>query len=353
VHASSGTTGKPVVVAYTAADLGAWSEAVARSLLAIGLDRGDTLHIAFGYGLFTGALGMHYGAERLGMTVIPAGTGGTERQLDLLADLRPTAICCTPGYFMHLAERAAGKGLDLRGPGVALRTAVLGAEPWSEGMRGRLESVSRVRAFDIYGLTEIAGPGVAAECLARGGIHVWEDLFYPEIVDPETGQPVPDGGEGELALTTLSKEAMPLLRYRTRDLTRALPGPCRCGRTARRLARIERRSDDMLIVGGVNVFPTQIEEALLAVDAAAPHYLLRLRRERGLDRLELQVEYGADRFGRGDGDGLAAIERFRGEVARAVHAATGLKAEVRLMEPGALPRAVEGKARRVRDERAL
>src|SRR5271157_5452653 len=264
LHASSGTTGKPIVVAYTREDLEVWTNVMVRAFAACGLTRGDVVQNAYGYGLFTGGLGAHYGAEALGATVIPISGGNTERQIMVMKDFKVTAICCTPSYFIHLLERAAELGVNVRE--LPLRAGVFGAEPWTESMRRHIESAGGIRAFDIYGLTEIAGPGVAIECCAQKGLHLFEDHFYPEIVDPETGEPLAEGCEGELVVTTLSKRAMPMIRYRTRDITALIPEPCPCGRTLRRMRRIARRSDDMIILRGVNVFPGQIESALLAVE---------------------------------------------------------------------------------------
>jgi phenylacetate-CoA ligase len=261
VHASSGTTGKPIVVAYTQKDLDVWTSVMVRSLATCGLHEGDIIQNAYGYGLFTGGLGAHYGAEGIGATVIPISGGNTDRQLMVMKDFGVTAICCTPTYFLHLIDRASQIGLDLKS--LPLRAGVFGAEPWTQSMRKHIESVTNIQAFDIYGLSEIIGPGVAIECPHHDGLHIFEDHFYPEIIDPETGKVLPDGEEGELVLTTFSKFAMPMIRYRTRDITALLPGQCPCGRTLRRMRRIGRRSDDMLIIRGVNVYPSQIEAVLL------------------------------------------------------------------------------------------
>ena len=263
LHASSGTTGKPIVVAYTQEDVDVWTSVMGRCLAGCGLHRGDIIQIAYGYGLFTGGLGAHYGAEALGAAVIPASGGNAERQIMLLKDFGVTAMCCTPTYFLHLIDRAAGLGVDMKA--LPLRAGVFGAEPWTEWMRKHIEEPTNVEAFDIYGLSEIIGPGVGCECRKHDRLHIFEDHFYPEIIDPETGETLPDGAEGELVLTTLSKQAMPMIRYRTRDITAIMPGQCACGRTLRRIRRIGRRSDDMLILRGVNVFPSQIETALLYV----------------------------------------------------------------------------------------
>ncbi|MCQ2380020.1 MAG: phenylacetate--CoA ligase, partial [Victivallaceae bacterium] len=287
LHTSSGTTGKPIVVAYTKDDLDVWISAVARALSCCGLSGRDIIQITYGYGLFTGGLGVHYGAEAIGATVVPAGTGNTERQAMLLRDFGVTAICSTPNFFIHLVEKAAACGIDVKS--LPLRIGIFGAEPWTDGLRQHIQERAGIEAFDIYGLSEITGPGVAVECPCHRGLHIMEDLFYPEIIDPETGKVLPDGEEGELVLTTLCKYAMPMIRYRTRDITRLIPERCACGRTLRRMERVERRSDDMIIVGGVNVFPSQIESALLRV-VQSPQYMIRVYRAGHLDRLELQVE---------------------------------------------------------------
>ncbi|MDO4557505.1 MAG: phenylacetate--CoA ligase, partial [Planctomycetia bacterium] len=287
VHASSGTTGKPIVVAYTRDDIEVWKEVVKRAFLAYGLHRGDIIQVSYGYGLFTGGLGAHYGAEALGAMVIPISGGNTDRQITLMRDFGATAICCTPSYFLHLVGRAEELGIDLHD--LPIRAGVFGAEPWTDEMRERIEESTGIRAFNIYGLSEIIGPGVAAECQCQEGLHVFEDHFYPEIIDPDTGEVLPDGTEGELVLTTLSKRAMPMLRYRTRDLTKIETERCPCGRTLRRISRITARSDDMFIIRGVNVFPSQIEAAMLTIREALPHYQIILTREKGLDQIEVQI----------------------------------------------------------------
>ena len=350
LHASSGTTGKPIVVGYTREDLDVWSEVMLRSLAAAGVHAGDIVHVAYGYGLFTGGLGAHQGAEALGCAVVPVSVGNTERQVMVMRDFGVTVICCTPSYFLHLAEKARERGVDLGR--LPLRIGIFGAEPWTEGMRGRIESESALKAHDIYGLSEIIGPGVAMECREQAGQHVFEDHFYPEIIDPDTGEVLPDGSEGELVLTTLSKRAQPMIRYRTRDITALMPEPCACGRTIRRLLRIGRRSDDMLIIRGVNVFPSQIETALLSVEGAAPHFEIILTREHDLDRMEIRVEYTAEMFAAGEGDAVRGIERLRKDIEHSVESVTGIRAAVRLVEPRTLARS-EGKARRVIDRRQL
>ncbi len=344
LHASSGTTGKPIVVAYTQEDIQVWSSVMLRTFAAAGISRGDIVQNAFGYGLFTGGLGAHYGLEAIGATVVPVSGGNTDRQVMLLRDFKVNAICATPSYFLHLIERAVELGIDLRE--LPLRAGVFGAEPWTPAMRQRIETDAGIKAFDIYGLSEIIGPGVAAECSAQSGLHVFEDHFYPEIIDPGTGAVLPDGEEGELVLTTLSKRAMPMIRYRTRDITRLVTEPCACGRTLRRMQRVGRRSDDMMIIHGINVFPSQIEAALLAVEGALPHYRIVLRREHGLDQIHVEIEVSPEFFS----DRIGAMEDLRRRIAHSIHNVTGLNVTVRLAEPHSLPRS-EGKAKRVWDER--
>jgi phenylacetate-CoA ligase len=345
-HASSGTTGKPIVVAYTQEDVDDWAQVMRRSFLACGLHAGDIIQNAYGYGLFTGGLGAHYGAEALGAGVIPISGGNTERQIMILKDFGVTAICCTPSYFLHLIERATEQGVDLKQ--LPLRAGIFGAEPWTEGMRTRIEAATRLKAYDIYGLSEIIGPGVAMECPHQAGPHLFEDMFYPEVINPETGEPVPDGVEGELVLTTLCKRAMPMIRYRTRDISALNPEPCACGRTLRRIKRIARRTDDMMIIRGVNVFPSQIEAALLSVEGTLPHYQILVDRVKGLDQLEVQVEVTAQFFS----DTVGALEKLQQRLAHAIAQVIGLHVHVRLVEPHTLQRS-EGKAKRVVDRRQL
>ncbi len=346
LHASSGTTGRPIVVAYTHEDLAVWTSVMVRSFAACGLHRRDIVQNAYGYGLFTGGLGAHYGAEALGATVIPISGGNADRQLMLMKDFGTTAICCTPSYFVHLIERAGEIGMNLHE--LPLRVGVFGAEPWSDSMRQYIEENSPIRAYDIYGLSEITGPGVGIECSEQNGLHIFEDHFYPEIIDPVSGEPLPDGQEGELVLTTLSKRAMPLIRYRTRDITRLYSEPCACGRTIRRIARIGRRSDDMIIIRGVNVFPSQIEEALLQIEGTLPHYQIVLTREKGLDEMEIQVEVTPDAFG----DTIGALESLQERLNQAVERTLNLRANVRLVAPHTIQRS-EGKAKRIIDQRKL
>jgi phenylacetate-CoA ligase len=345
-HASSGTTGKPIVVAYTQEDVDDWSRAMLRSFAACGVHSGDIIQNAYGYGLFTGGLGAHYGAEALGASVIPISGGNTDRQIMVLKDFGVTAICCTPSYFLHIIERAAELGVQMKE--LPLRVGVFGAEPWTENMRQRIEQESGIKAYDIYGLSEIVGPGVAMECLCQSGPHIFEDLFYPEIIDPQTGESLPDGMEGELVLTTLCKRAMPMIRYRTRDITSLAADPCPCGRTLRRICRISRRSDDMLIIRGVNLFPSQIEAALLKVEGTLPHYQIIVDRDKGLDVIEVQVEITAEFFS----DTVGAMEQLQARISHSIESVTGLHAEVRLVAPRTIQRS-EGKAKRVIDKRKL
>lgn len=344
LHASSGTTGKPIVVAYTKEDLEVWTSAIVRCFAACGVTRGDVVQNAYGYGLFTGGLGAHYGAEALGATVIPISGGNTDRQIMVMRDFGVTAICCTPSYFIHLVERAVELGVDVRS--LPLRVGIFGAEPWTNSMRRHMEAAAGIRAQDIYGLSEIIGPGVAIECECQDGLHIIEDHFYPEVIDTETGEPVPDGIEGELVLTTLSKRAMPMIRYRTRDITALMPEQCTCGRTLRRMRRIGRRSDDMMIIRGVNVFPSQVEAALLEVEGTLPHYQIVLSREHGLDQMEVLVEVTAESFS----DRIGALEQLSSQIEDRLEHVLGLRAPVRLVEPHTIQRS-EGKAKRVIDKR--
>jgi phenylacetate-CoA ligase len=352
VHASSGTTGKPTVVGYTRADLGVWAEVCARSLAASGARPGDVFHNAYGYGLFTGGLGMHYGGELMGLTVVPVSGGNTERQLLLLQDFKPRVIACTPSYMLTLAEAAAARGVDPRS--LTIRSAVLGAEPWTEAMRGQIERLLPVKAVNIYGLSEVIGPGVSNECVeAQRGSHVFEDHFLVEVVDPRTGEPVAAGEVGELVFTTLTKEALPVIRYRTGDLASLDPAPCVCGRTSVRMSLIVGRTDDMLIIRGINVFPSQIEAVVMQFDELSPNYQLVVARERTLDSLEVRVEVAPDAAQppapRGD---AAAADDLRRRIADRLRGVIGIAARITLQAPGSLPRSEGGKLRRVIDERA-
>ena len=341
IHASSGTTGKPTVVGYTTADLQAWAEVGARSIRAAGGRPGDIVHVAYGYGLFTGGLGAHYAAERLGCTVIPMSGGQTEKQVQLIQDLKPHIIMVTPSYMLAIADEFERQGLDARRS--SLLVGIHGAEPWTDAMRGEIEDRLAMDAVDIYGLSEVMGPGVANECIeTKDGPVIWEDHFYPEIVDPATGAPVADGELGELVFTSLTKEAMPVIRYRTRDLTRLLPGTAR---SMRRMGRVAGRTDDMLIIRGVNVFPTQIEELILRDHRLSPHYVLEVRREDRLDELEVVVE-----LKRHHGDDAAAAMLVADDLARAIKGYVGVTARVRVASVGGVERSM-GKAKRVIDLR--
>ena len=345
VHGSSGTTGKPTVVAYTAGDVALWAEAMARTLACGGVTRRDILHNAYGYGLFTGGLGVHYGGERLGATVVPVSGGNTSRQIMLIHDLHATAVCCTPSYALFLAETAQEMGADLRDS--ALRVGFFGAEPWSDEMRQQLEDRLGLLALDIYGLSEIIGPGVSSECTHQCGLHIAEDLFLPEIVDPENGRALPYGEVGELVITTLTKEALPVIRYRTGDITRLTPEPCACGRTSVRMEKVSGRTDDMLIVRGVNVFPSQIETVLLRVQGVEPHYQLLVDRDSGaMDTLEIWVEVSEGVFS----DELGVLADLQANAEREIMETCGISARIKLVEPHSIERSV-GKAKRIIDRR--
>jgi len=354
VHASSGTTGKPTVVGYTRADLGVWAEVCARCLAASGARPGDVFHNAYGYGLFTGGLGMHYGAELMGLVVVPVSGGNTERQVLLLQDFRPRVIACTPSYMLTLAEAAAARGIDPRS--LDLRAAVLGAEPWTEAMRRQIERALPVKAVNIYGLSEVIGPGVSNECVeAQRGSHVFEDHFLVEAVDPRSGEPVAAGEVGELVFTTLTKEALPVIRYRSGDLASLDPSPCACGRTHLRMSLVVGRTDDMLIIRGINVFPSQVEAVVVQFAELSPHYQLVVARERTLDSLEVRVEAApeaAASLGVLDRGGPApALAALRDRIADRLRGVLGIAAQVTLLAPGSLPRSEGGKLRRVVDER--
>lgn len=344
LHASSGTTGKPIVVGYTRQDLEVWMEVMKRALASCGLNKTDIIQVSYGYGLFTGGLGAHYGAEALGATVVPTSGGNTQRQIMLMRDFGTTAVCCTPSYFNFMIEQAAANGIDMHD--LPIRAGVFGAEPWTEEMRKRIEKASGIKAYDIYGLSEIIGPGVGIECRCQKGMHIFEDHFYPEIIDPETGEVLPDGELGELVLTTLSKYAMPMIRYRTRDLTRIISEPCECGRTLRRIDRISSRSDDMFIIRGVNVFPSQIETALLSVEGTLPHYNIILYTENGLDNIEVDVEINEELFS----DKVRSMEALQHRLNAAIEGLIGLRVRVKLVAPNTIQRS-EGKAKRVIDHR--
>ncbi|MBQ9775871.1 MAG: phenylacetate--CoA ligase [Lentisphaeria bacterium] len=343
-HASSGTTGKPIVVSYTQEDLNVWMEVLKRGFSGCGLTRDDIIQVSYGYGLFTGGLGAHYGAEALGAAVIPTGGGNTKRQIMLMRDFGATAICCTPSYFNFMIEQAEADGIDMHK--LPLRAGIFGAEPWSDEMRKRIEAASGIKAYNIYGLSEIIGPGVAIECEHQSGMHIFEDHFYPEIIDPDTCEVLPDGEVGELVLTTLSKYAMPMIRYRTRDLTRIISEKCPCGRTIRRIDRISSRSDDMFIIRGVNVFPSQIETALLSVEGTTANYNIVLYTENGLDNIEVNVEINPALFS----DKISEMEKLHSKLTRAIENVIGLRVRLNIVAPNSIQRS-EGKAKRVTDNR--
>jgi len=346
IHASSGTTGKPTVVAYTAGDIETWSEVMARTITSGGVTRNDVVHNAYGYGLFTGGLGFHYGAERIGATVIPVSGGVTKRQIMLIQDLGSTVLCCTPSYALYLAEAATEMGVDLRE--TSLRVGIFGAEPWSERMRQEIEAKIGLKALDIYGLSEIIGPGVSVECEHQCGLHIFEDHFLAEIVNPATGATLPPGQRGELVLTTLTKEALPVIRYRTGDITSLNVEPCACGRTIARMAKPSGRTDDMLIVRGINVFPSQIETVLLQIEGVQPHYQIIVDRQHTLDDLEVWVEVSEAVFA----DEIRGLEALERKIRDELHNGLGIAARVKLVEPRSIQRS-EGKAKRVVDRREV
>jgi phenylacetate-CoA ligase len=349
LHASSGTTGRSTVVGYTKRDIDTWSELMARCFVAAGITKNDIVHNAYGYGLFTGGLGAHYGAERLGASVIPMSGGNTKRQIMILQDFGPTAICCTPSYALNLAEQGNAMGVDMRA--LKLRVGVFGAEPWSEKMRQEIENALGITALNIFGLSEIMGPGVSMECLeGRHGMHIFEDHFLVETINPDTGEVLPPGSEGELVFTTITKEAFPLIRYRTRDISRLITEPCRCGRTLHRMDRVMGRSDDMLIIRGVNVFPSQIEAILLATNGVEPHYQLIVDRAGNLDTLEIQVEVGEQIFA--NADEVKVLQNMERRIVKDIKDYLGVSAKVKLVEPKSLQR-FEGKASRVLDKRHI
>ncbi len=345
VHASSGTTGKATVVGYTRRDLEIWSECVARALSMAGVTRDDVIQVAYGYGLFTGGLGAHGGAEKLGAMVVPMSTGNTKKLTTMMKDFGVTAIACTPSYLLHIAETLEEAG-DI--PNIKLKAAVCGAEPWTENMRKQIENKLHINAHDIYGLSEVMGPGVACDCRFHKGLHVYEDHFLPEIIDPETLAPLQAGETGELVFTTITKEGLPLLRYRTRDLTSIDYTPCECGRTLARISRFKGRSDDMLIIRGVNVFPSQIEAALLEMGETTPHYMMVVDRVNNLDTLEVQVEVEERFFS----DEIKELEKLTKKIATVIQHAIGLAVKVKLVEPKSIERSM-GKAVHVIDKRKL
>jgi phenylacetate-CoA ligase len=347
VHMSSGTTGKPVVNEYTAQDLDIWRESMARTLAGAGCTKDDIVQNCYGYGLFTGGAGVHYGALNIGAEILPMSSGNTERQLMILCDFGSTMLTCTPSYALYLAEEAAGAGIDLRK--LPINKGCFGAEPWSDNMRVQLETRYGLKAYDIYGLTEIIGPGVSFECEAQNGLHVNEDMFYPEIIDPATGKALPDGEKGELVFTTITREGTPLLRYRTRDITYLIRESCPCGRTSVRMHRLLGRTDDMLIIRGVNVFPSQIEEALIAIEGTEPQYLIVINRgDTHLDEVELQVEVKQELFS----DETRGLEILRSRIESVMKSKLQISLKVKLVEPRTIERSI-GKAKRVIDNRKI
>ena len=346
IHSSSGTTGKPTVVGYTRRDLNTWSELMARALTSGGATRHDVIQNAYGYGLFTGGLGFHYGGEKIGASIIPISGGNTDRQVMIMKDYGSTILACTPSYALFLAETL--EDLGIKPEELKLKFGIFGAEPWSENMRREIETRLKIKALDIYGLSEIIGPGVAVECLEQKGLHVMEDHFIVEVIDPATGEVLPEGESGELVFTSLTKEALPIIRYRTGDISRIIPEPCACGRTLRRIGRIQGRTDDMLIIRGVNVFPSQIEHVLLQMGDVQPHYQLIVDRIGQLDQLEVHVEVSETFLF----DEVRALEETASRIRSRIESLLGISVKVRLVEPKTLPRS-EGKAKRVIDNRKL
>lgn len=345
LHASSGTTGKATVVGYTRRDIEIWQECVARVIAMAGINKNDKIQVSYGYGLFTGGLGLHYGAENLGATVVPLSSGNTKKQITMMQDFGVTCIACTPSYLLHIAE-ALEEGGAINN--IKLKAAILGAEPWTENMRSEIEKRLKITAYDIYGLSEVMGPGVAADCEFHKGLHVYEDHFIPEVINPDTLEPVKEGETGELVFTTTTKEALPLLRYRTKDLTSITYDKCECGRTLARISRFKGRSDDMLIIRGVNVFPSQVESALLEIGETSPHYLMIVDRVNNLDSLEVWVEVEERFFS----DEIKKLEQLTKKIAHVLQQALGLAVKVKLVEPKTIERS-EGKAKRVIDKRIL
>jgi phenylacetate-CoA ligase len=346
IHTSSGTTGKPVVDAYTRNDIEVWSEVMARTLAVGDTTKDDIVQNAYGYGLFTGGLGVHYGARKIGAMVIPISGGNTNRQLSILQDFQTTVLTCTPSYSLMLAEVAKEQGIDFKS--LPLKAGFFGAEPWSEAMRTEIEASLNLRAVDLYGLTEIIGPGVSVECEAREGMHIFEDHFYPEIINPETGEVLPDGEKGELVITTLTKTGTPVLRYRTRDITFLMREKCKCGRTIVRMNKVLGRTDDMLIIRGVNVFPSQIEEALLKISHVEPHYQIVVDRKGTLDSIEVQVEMSDELFS----DKMKDLTAKEKSIEEAIYTYLNIHSKVKLVEPKTIPRSM-GKAKRVVDKRQI
>jgi phenylacetate-CoA ligase len=344
IHSSSGTTGNPVVDGYTKNDIAVWGSIVARQLYSVGVRESDIIQNSYGYGLFTGGLGLHYGGELLGSTVIPVSGGNTERQLKIMSDYSSTVICCTPSYSLYIAEVGRELGVDFSK--LPLKLGVLGAEPWTDEMRREIEERLKIDAVDIYGLSEVMGPGVSLECLYKSGLHIAEDHFLAEIVDPKTGKKLPPGKHGEIVLTSLTKEAMPLLRYRTKDLSALKIDTCKCGRTHARMAKPMGRADDMLIIRGVNVFPSQIEEVLMKIKDIEPHYLIVVERKNYLDNIEVWVEVSEDIFS----EKMNGLENFESSIEHKLYSAIGIRMNVKLKEPKTIKRSI-GKAKRVIDKR--
>ena len=345
IHASSGTTGKQTVVGYTKNDIDVWAKGAARALVAAGATKSDYIHVSYGYGLFTGGLGLHYGAEMLGATAIPVSSGNTKRQVDILRDYGSDFLCCTPSYAMYIGETVRDMGIDPKT--LKLRGGIFGAEAWSENMRREIEKILDIKAYDIYGLSEIAGPGVSFECKEQTGMHINEDFFYPEIIDPETGEQLPDGEYGELVFTCIGKEALPLLRYRTRDICKLSHKPCSCGRTLVKMSKTRGRTDDMLIIRGINVFPSQVEHVLLSLNME-PNYQIIVDRKNNLDTMEVHVEMSDQMFS----DKVRNLEDVEHNIAAALQSTLNIAAKIRLVEPKSLPRS-EGKAKRVIDKRHI
>jgi len=347
IHVSSGTTGNPTLVGYTKEDIALWSDVMARCLCCAGAEPGDTVQVAYGYGLFTGGLGVHYGALEMGLRIIPASSGQTARQLKIMQDFAPRIIACTPSYALYMAEEAKEMGIDTRNGN--WKIGVFGAEPWSESMRVEIEDVWNMLATDIYGLSEIIGPGVAQECTYKEGLHIFSDVFYPEIIDPQTGEEMPEGRDGELVITTLTKRAIPLIRYRTRDIVCINYGKCQCGRTSPRISKIKGRTDDMIVVRGINVFPSQIEHVLLGIEQTHPHYQIVVdRKAHKLDEVEVLVEVDQKMFS----DEIRKLEELRGKIKKEIESVLSIGVKVTLVEPKTIERSM-GKAKRVVDKRSV
>ncbi len=347
IHVSSGTTGNPTLVGYTKEDLALWSDVMARTICCAGGHPDDIIQIAYGYGLFTGGLGFHYGALEMGLTIIPTSSGQTRRQIKIMQDFQPRILCCTPSYALHMAEEIAALGLDPRKS--SWEIGIFGAEPWSEPMRQEIESKLGIIATDVYGLSEIIGPGVAQECQYKDGLHIYSDVFYPEIIDPDTGKPVEEGQDGELVITTLTKKGIPLIRYRTRDIVSINHEKCRCGRTSPRISKIKGRTDDMIIIRGINVFPSQIEHVLLGIDGVEPHYQIVIDRGAShLDQIDILVEMSPEIFS----DEIKQLESLQKKIKQEIMAVLSVSANVKLVEPNTIARS-EGKAKRVIDKREI